>query len=215
LIKLFFVSRGRILKRQQCQESNEEGEGVTKIEPPTSPPRITVNTPPVKRPKSFSPSPIPSPPPEEHPISPAPVSPHPETSRQPSIDPLCGLESVPLLYSSSGPGPRLPPSNLLRPHLPSVRVIPEPEPMHELLPHPCHQSVPSPSLLYPIVPTYEHLSPMHTERKPPKPRHTENYMPLSSSSGRPVGSMEQFGHCPKVYFCSQNRNLNYRLMRDY
>ena len=72
--------------------------------------------------------------------------------------------------------------------------------MHELLPHPCHQSVPSPSLLYPILPSYDQLSPMHSERKPPKPRQTDNYMPLSSSTGRPLGSMEQFGHCPKVFF---------------
>lgn len=47
--------------------------------------------------------------------------------RQPSLDPLCGLESVPLLYSSSGP--RLSPPTLFRPlvsSLPTVRIIPDP-----------------------------------------------------------------------------------------
>ena len=48
--------------------------------------------------QSLSPSSRASPPPpplaEDNPLSPV--------SRQPSLDPLCGLESVPLLYTSSG-----------------------------------------------------------------------------------------------------------------
>ena len=179
--------RGRFLKRQQCQESAEDAEtGITKSEPPPSPPSITVNTAPslvkqISQPllpsQSYSsPSPHQSPPPEEPPCSPGGgVSPHPTTSRQPSLDPLCGLESVPLLYSSSGPGPRLPPSHLLRPTLPSVRVIPETEPMHELLPVP--PAIPSPSLLYPgVAVSYEQAfppakMPMH------KPRPTDSLLP--------------------------------------
>ena len=54
-----------------------------------------------------------------------------------------------------------PPANLLRPSLPSVRVIPENEPVHEILPHQYPPSIPSPSLLYPQMPPYEqppHLS---------------------------------------------------------
>lgn len=212
--------RGRFLKRQQCQESAEEEAGVTKSEPPPSPPSITVNTAPLMKQisqpllpsqqQSYS-SPLASPPPEDPPCSPVRgVSPHPATARQPSLDPLCGLESVPLLYSSSGPGPRLPPSHLLRPTLPSVRVIPEQEPMHELVPHP----MPSSSLLYPgIHHTYEHPIPMHQERKPAiKPRHSESLFPTttatnttsssssmaSAAASRPPHTMEQFGHCPKA-----------------
>ena len=51
--------------------------------------------------------------------------------RQPSLDPLCGLESVPLLYSSSGP--RLSPPNLFRPVLPTVRITKDTETDHDHL----------------------------------------------------------------------------------
>ena len=68
-------------------------------------------------------------------------------ARQPSLDPLCGLESVPLLYSSSGP--RLSPTNLYhRPVLPTVRIIPDtdgsPGPGdHGMDSHPSVSAVPS------------------------------------------------------------------------
>jgi len=213
--------RGRFLKRQQCQEATEDTEsssgGVTKSEPPPSPPSITVSSPaslvkqlshPLLPSQSYSsppsssggsslfsgsainssrpPMPMDEPPlsPPEPAVSPPMVSvpPPSTTTRQPSLDPLCGLESLPLLYSNSGPGPRLtPPANLLRPSLPSVRVIPENEPVHEILPHQYPPSIPSPSLLYPQMPPYEqppHLSQsmLHQERKPP---------PSSMSTHRP------------------------------
>lgn len=243
--------RGRFLKRQQCQEATEESEassGVTKSEPPPSPPAITVNSsalvkqrsqpllpsqtyPPLAPHPSPPPPPPPplpllasvqedsnrvaaaaSPPPSSSASGSGPVSPKPATCRQPSIDPLCGLESVPLLYSSSGPGPRLTPTNLLRPSpLPSVRVIPEPEPaMHELLPHPYPQSIPSPSLLYPGAsapydqvattgPTLHHQEKKSALLKPPRhldtplsrpadqqppggPRHSADLMQMGGSS---------------------------------
>merc|ERR1712233_42956 len=96
-----------------------------------------------------------------------PVDPLPPSApdRQPSLNPLCGLESVPLLYSSSGPRPHPTIPNhtsLFRPSLPAVRITTEPTSSgHELVPllqsphghhlSPCH----SPGLLYPGVPAYD------------------------------------------------------------
>jgi len=240
--------RGRFLKRQQCQEANEDtessGAGITKSEPPSSPPSITVSSPtptslvkqrsqPLLPSQNYSPScntgsaagsgnssivenPVHSPP--EPAVSP-PVSGAPPigTTRQPSLDPLCGLESVPLLYSSSGPGPRLtPPAGLLRSSLPSVRVIPENEPVHEILPHQYPPPIPSPSLLYPQMPPYEQIpQPPHyqksslgtsssrhrdtllppTTHTPPYSRHSLSADNLSSAQPQ---QSEQFGHCPKA-----------------
>ena len=96
-------------------------------------------------------------------------------ARQPSLDPLCGLDPH-LLYSSSGP--RLSPTNLLRPVLPTVRIIPDPEshspgpadgpdhlhPHHHLLHHPpvsshAHHLSPTTSgaQLYPGLQPPQHL----------------------------------------------------------
>ena len=111
--------RGRFLQRQQCQEGENQEEvtaTVTKSEPPPSPPPPTTSAL-VKQHSSpvlpYSPrtSPPPAPPkevccrpiiltvqckPSKEPVDPLPPS---APDRQPSLDPLCGLESVPLLYS--------------------------------------------------------------------------------------------------------------------
>jgi len=205
--------RGRFLKRQQCQEATEETEGtpVTRSEPPPSPPSTQQlvkqhSQPLLPSQRSYSP-PHSSPPPKEEPRDPLEHQPHaPPPARQPSLDPLCGLESVPLLYSSSGP--RLPPTNLFRPTLPSVRIIPEPEnqPQHELVPH--HSPVPGPQLspnhshstglLYPGVAAYEQVSPsLHHDKKPqgllkPRPNDGPNLSILSNNN--PPVSYGHGGH---------------------
>ena len=115
--------RKPFLKRQQCQEAAEESEHQTAAapvspagtsEPPAPPPA----TPPAKLAAGSSPLKE-----EAGGEAEQEAGPH----RQPSLDPLCGLESVPLLYSSSGP--RLSPPTLFRPlvsSLPTVRIIPDP-----------------------------------------------------------------------------------------
>jgi len=205
--------RGRFLKRQQCQEATEETEGtpITRSEPPPSPPSTQQlvkqhSQPLLPSQQSYSP-PRSSPPPKEEPRDPMDQPSHaPPPARQPSLDPLCGLESVPLLYSSSGP--RLPQSNLFRPTLPSVRIIPEPEPQpqHELVPH--HSPVPgpqltpnnshSPGLLYPGVgvAAYEQVSPPphHLDKKSPgpmKPRPNDGSNLSVMTNNNPPGN---YGH---------------------
>lgn len=116
--------RKPFLKRQQCQEAAEESEHQTAAAAPVSPAG-----------SSEPPAPPPATPPAKLAAGSSPLKeeaggeaeqeagPH----RQPSLDPLCGLESVPLLYSSSGP--RLSPPTLFRPlvsSLPTVRIIPDP-----------------------------------------------------------------------------------------
>jgi len=196
--------RGRFLKRQQCQEATEDTEGtpVTRSEPPPSPPSTQQlvkqhSQPLLPSQQSYTP-PCSSPPPKEEPRDPLEHQPHaPAPARQPSLDPLCGLESVPLLYSSSGP--RMPPSSLFRPTLPSVRIIPEPEnqPHHELVPH--HSPAPppqlspnhshSPGLLYPGVAAYEQVSPpIHHDKKQqgglmkPRPNDSPNLSILTNNN---------------------------------
>lgn len=168
--------RGRFLQRQQCQEGENQEEvtaTMTKSEPPPSPPPPATSAL-VKQHSSpvlpYSPRTSPPPaPPKEEPVDPLPPS---APDRQPSLDPLCGLESVPLLYSSSGPRQQTtPPTSLFRPSLPAVRITPEPASGgHELvplLPHghhlsPCH----SPGLLYPGVPTFDQVSPPLHQHRP-------------------------------------------------
>jgi len=95
--------RGRFLQRQQCQEGENQEEvtaTMTKSEPPPSPPPPATSAL-VKQHSSpvlpYSPRTSPPPaPPKEEPADPLPPS---APDRQPSLDPLCGLESVPLLYS--------------------------------------------------------------------------------------------------------------------
>lgn len=112
--------RGRLLQRQQCQEGEGQEDkepdkpSVTKSEPPPSPPPTTSalvkqhSSPilPYNSPPRSSPPPPPKevlpPPPLKSPDPPPKEPPEPKPSlpdRQPSLDPLCGLESVPLLYS--------------------------------------------------------------------------------------------------------------------
>lgn len=199
--------RGRFLQRQQCQEGENQEEvpaTVTKSEPPPSPPPPTTAAL-VKQHSSpvlpYSPRTSPPPaPPKEEPVDPLPPPSGPD--RQPSLDPLCGLESVPLLYSSSGPRPHpTPPTSLFRPSLPAVRITTEPASSgHELVPllqsphghhlSPCH----SPGLLYPGVPAYDQVSPpLHQQRpledkKIPSPNggsppaHLQNMKPRPESS---------------------------------
>ena len=110
--------RGRFLQRQQCQEGENQEEvtaTMTKSEPPPSPPPPATSAL-VKQHSSpvlpYSPrtSPPPAPPKEvlsktlsliESKLFQEPADPLPPSApdRQPSLDPLCGLESVPLLYS--------------------------------------------------------------------------------------------------------------------
>ena len=107
--------RKPFLKRQQCQEAAEESEHQTAAAPHPAPPPAT---PPAKLAAGSSPLKE-----EAGGEAEQEAGPH----RQPSLDPLCGLESVPLLYSSSGP--RLSPPTLFRPlvsSLPTVRIIPDP-----------------------------------------------------------------------------------------
>ena len=66
--------------------------------------------------------------PKEEPVDPEEDISLATPGRQHSLDPLCGLESVPLLYSSSGP--RLTPPNLFRPVLPTVRITKDTETEH-------------------------------------------------------------------------------------
>ena len=122
--------RERFLKRQQCQEAAEAEETESAPAPGDTAP-APVSPPPQKIVKQHS-HPLLSPassqlkeePQDENtPAPPSSVSSTP--ARQPSLDPLCGLESVPLLYSSSGP--RLSPTNIFRPVLPTVRIIPDTE----------------------------------------------------------------------------------------
>ena len=119
--------RKPFLKRQQCQEAAEESEHQTAAapvspagtsEPPAPHPALPPATPPAKLAAGSSPLKE-----EAGGEAEQEAGPH----RQPSLDPLCGLESVPLLYSSSGP--RLSPPTLFRPlvsSLPTVRIIPDP-----------------------------------------------------------------------------------------
>jgi len=97
----------RFLQRQQCQEGEAQEEAaatsVTKSEPPPSPPPPTTSalvkqhsSPVLPYSSPVRVSPPPCPPPKEEPPDPQPLGPG---DRQPSLDPLCGLESVPLLYS--------------------------------------------------------------------------------------------------------------------
>jgi len=187
--------RGRFLQRQQCQEAETnqeppdppttEQQAVTRSEPPPSPPAapqqlVKQHSSPLLSAQTFPPSPRSSPPPKTEPPDPL-VSPPlggttfpgpSPTARQPSLDPLCGLDSIPLLYSSSGP--RL---STFRPTLPSVRITPESEPPVSVLsPHSYPQVSPapgSPCLLYPSPAPYEGVSPPHMSPKhpalPPKP----------------------------------------------
>ena len=111
------------MKRQQCQEATDEPTPPTEVSLSPSPdlpqkivkqhsyPILTsIQTSSTSQPK------------DEQSLDTSVAMP----ARQPSLDPLCGLESLPLLYSSSGP--RLTPPNLLRPALPIVRIIPDTEP---------------------------------------------------------------------------------------
>ena len=113
--------REKFLKRQQCQEATDEPPltEVSLSPPPDLPQKIvkqhsypilsSIQTSSTSKPK------------DEQSLDTSVAMP----PRQPSLDPLCGLESLPLLYSSSGP--RLTPPNLLRPALPIVRIIPDTE----------------------------------------------------------------------------------------
>jgi len=217
--------RGRFLKRQQCQETADDV-----VDYPAQPCNLSVPSSsgnrlvkqgsqpilPSERTISFSnsSSPHPSPPPPDEPYTPPQINKTPD--RQPSLDPLCGLESVPLLYSSTPHmSNRHSLSTLMRPTLPSVRLIPEsPEPVHEVLVPGINS--PSPTQLYPAVAAYEQVTPPYQqqERKPfARSRSTESYV-LHSSSNNNQGqlnpttkvteppqsnpTMEQFGHCPKA-----------------
>jgi hypothetical protein len=111
--------RGRFLQRQQCQEGDaaqEEGGAGAKSEPPPSPPpppaasglvkqRSSPVLPPHSSPARASPPPGPAPkevantPPACTDPQEPPEMPGTPQDRQQSLDPLCGLESVPLLYS--------------------------------------------------------------------------------------------------------------------
>lgn len=205
--------RGRFLKRQQCQDAAEESEGgITRSEPPPSPPTITVDStalveqqPPRTHPFSQSPHHHPHRPPSplsrpDTPTSPIvavspcpPPAPHTTIIRQPSLDPLCGLESLPLLYSSSGPpGPRLSPSSLLRP-LPAVRVIPEADPLqaddedhhqqqqHHLLPHHHHH--------HPPHSQQQHLAHHHHHQQQQPHQHPGAHLQHHSLPGLPSPSL--------------------------
>ena len=108
------------MKRQQCEEATEELE-------PNPLPEVSLSPPPElagKMVKQLSYPALASLQPKEEP--PLESSAAAVPARQPSLDPLCGLESLPLLYSSSGP--RLSPPSLLRPALPIVRIIPDSQP---------------------------------------------------------------------------------------
>jgi len=207
------------LRRQQCQETADDLEtGTDTAGGPTLVKQRSQPVLPSQQTFSYSNSSSP-----RH--SPPPASPPAPPDRQHSLDPLCGLESVPLLYSSTGPlPPRLPPSNLLRPTLPAVRVTSEtPDPVQEvLLPggtspnHRVLSGAASPTHLYPNVGTYEQVSPppgpittQHDQHKHlARSRSTESAYVLHSSGNnnqdhggldRPhQTSMEQFGHCPKA-----------------
>lgn len=215
--------RGRFLKRQQCQETADDmdypGQPCNLSVPSSSGNQLVKQrsqpTLPSERTISFSNSSSPhhSPPPSDpEPYIPPQISKTPD--RQPSLDPLCGLESVPLLYSSTPHlSTRQPLSTLLhRPTLPSVRLIPEsPEPVQEVLVPGINS--PSPTHLYPNVSAYEQITQpfQQLERKPlARSRSTESYV-LHSSSNNNQGqlspskpnepqnpAMEQFGHCPKA-----------------
>ena len=110
------------MKRQQCEEATEELE-------PTPLPEVSLSPPPElagKMVKQLSYPALASLQPKEEPSLSLESSAAAMPARQPSLDPLCGLESLPLLYSSSGP--RLTPPSLLRPALPIVRIIPDSQP---------------------------------------------------------------------------------------
>jgi len=119
--------RERFLKRQQCQEAAEETEGTPVTDPPLplAPAQKMVKQhslaalTPQHNSTPSQPKEEPVDPEEDHQATPG---------RQHSLDPLCGLESVPLLYSSSGP--RLTPPNLFRPVLPTVRITKDTETDH-------------------------------------------------------------------------------------
>ena len=105
------------MKRQQCQEATDETPEVS-LSPPSDLPKKIVKQYSYPILSSIQTSST-SQPKDEHNLDTS------MPTRQPSLDPLCGLESLPLLYSSSGP--RLTPPNLLRPELPIVRIIPDNE----------------------------------------------------------------------------------------
>lgn len=148
-------------------------------------------------------------------------------ARQPSLDPLCGLESVPLLYSSSGP--RLTPPNLFRPVLPTVRITKDTEAEHQE--PPAGQSSPV-SQHYPLHPPpilhSESVAPYESQYEDKKPgsgltpgarynfsrhlldpshspgfgrqnisHHRQYDQGRSEPAPKLVG---QFGHCPKVRY---------------
>ena len=138
--------RKPFLKRQQCQEAAEESEPpassastVTSRETPTTPPPASVTVSAASSGKlvkqhshpllSFSTSGSLKEEPHdlaerEREALTVPIASVASTpGRQPSLDPLCGLESVSVLYSS----PRLSPPPMFRPVLPTVRIIPDPE----------------------------------------------------------------------------------------
>ena len=137
--------RKPFLKRQQCEEAAEESEPPTSLAstaasreaPPASPPPASVTNPSTSSTKvvkqhshpllSFSASGSLKEEPhdlaerEREALTVVTVASNP--GRQPSLDPLCGLESVSVLYSS----PRLSPPPMFRPVLPTVRIIPDTE----------------------------------------------------------------------------------------
>ena len=236
--------RERFLKRQQCQEAAEESE-VSSPASTSLPIATPVTTAPPPTPAVVLSEPLVSPAekkveqgedaelePKEEPaetgggggrrqlsLEPG----QPATPRQPSLDPLCGLESVPLLYSSSGPRP--PTSNLFRPVLPTVRITPDQEGELEpaLAPSPLYPAH-SPGLLHPDTGpgTWDcgpRPPPVHLEISAP-PYHAPHpsyppYCGPDTGYGRATLSQPrqfepsrpelqtkpaagQFGHCPKV-----------------
>lgn len=138
--------RKPFLKRQQCQEATEEGEPpassvstAASREAPASPPPASVTTSSSASGKlvkqhshpllslsnsgSLKEEPHDLAEREREALTVPPLSVASTPGRQPSLDPLCGLESVSVLYSS----PRLSPPPMFRPVLPTVRIIPDPE----------------------------------------------------------------------------------------
>ena len=141
--------RKPFLKRQRCEEATEESEPPTSSastaasrEAPASPPPASVTNPSTSSGKlvkqhshpllSFSASGSLKEEPHDLAererealtvVTVPTVSVASNPGRQPSLDPLCGLESVSVLYSS----PRLSPPPMFRPVLPTVRIIPDPE----------------------------------------------------------------------------------------